>query len=76
MPVSFGDYVTANVYWPASYVTGKSPPLAAVVWLHPFSYATGYTAAYGQRSAWLDLVQAGFMVLAYDQVTWGRLFYC
>jgi pimeloyl-ACP methyl ester carboxylesterase len=129
LSVSFGDYVTANVYWPAAASPPPAPTTAAtataahdgpsdasprlaadaeaqessqqssasaasrgestvddlgangpvngipaVIWLHPYSYATGYTATYGQASPWKDLVMkqyvgnSSYVVLAYDQI--------
>jgi hypothetical protein len=63
-PVSFGDYVTGNVFWPKNMTatsatatttsdtaatiatsSNRSPRsgvgASAVIWLHPYSYATG-----------------------------------
>ena len=65
--VSFGDYVTGNMYWPKQQGPA-STPLGCVVWLHPYSYATGYYGSYVVSSPVVALVQAGFAVLAYDQV--------
>ena len=56
-PISFGDYVTANVFFPAAApAAAAAPPLPAVVWLHPYSYATGYTPAYGMSNVVEELV--------------------
>ena len=69
-PVSFGDYVTASVYWPTKAATSDTLPV--VIWLHPYAYATGHVAAYGTASVPEELVAAGFVVLSYDQVRWMR----
>ena len=69
-PVSFGDYVTANLYWPASARATRSA-LPVAIWLHPYSYATGYCPEYGSASAVSALVRAGYAVLAYDQIGFG-----
>ena len=46
MPFALGDYVTANVYFPASMKLGaNADQQPAVVWLHPFGYSTGYAYA-------------------------------
>eukprot|EP00935_MAST-01C_sp_MAST-1C-sp1_P000248 g248.t1 len=75
LPVSFGDYVSANLYWRNSTpAAAPAAPAPAVIWLHPFSYATGYSAptgkSAGQANVWLDLVNQSrpYVVLAYDQV--------
>ena len=66
--VSIGDYLTANVYFPAN-ATGTLP---AVIWLHPYSYATGYVAAYTATQVVPALVTgAGAVVVAFDFVGFG-----
>ena len=40
-----------------------------VVWLHPFSYATGYSR--GNNAAFASLTRRGFAVLAFDQIGFG-----
>jgi hypothetical protein len=71
IPVSFGDYLTANVYWPASASAAGAAPLPAVIWLHPYAYSTGYVAAYGQAQVVPALVRSGALVVAFDQVGFG-----
>jgi dienelactone hydrolase len=67
--ISFGDDLKADLYYPAR----RSGPLPAVIWLHPFSYATGYSR--GMAPFFAALTKAGFAVLAFDQVGFGsRLF--
>ena len=63
-PLSFGDYLTGTAYWPR----GSSGPLPALIWLHPFSYSSGFSPAYGMANVAQDIAAAGFFVLAYDQV--------
>ena len=36
----------------------KAKPMPAVVWLHPYSYSTGYTPAYGQAAVHEALASA------------------
>ena len=68
-PAALGDYVTCNVYYPAqASELASSEGLPVVIWLHPYSYATGYTPAYGQTAVWASLAKAGFAVIVYDQV--------
>eukprot|EP01047_Picozoa_sp_COSAG01_P083677 COSAG01_NODE_17611_length_1137_cov_1.514451_1_plen_313_part_00 len=50
VPCAIGDYVTANVYHPTAQLNASSTPtqkkgMPAIVWLHPYSYSTGYTPA-------------------------------
>eukprot|EP00040_Diaphanoeca_grandis_P001697 m.19224 g.19224 ORF g.19224 m.19224 type:complete len:770 (-) comp12384_c0_seq1:35-2344(-) len=68
-PVAFGQYVTGSVYWPTNHTKGASLPV--LVWLHPYSYSTGFSTAYGGANVYEDLANAGFVVLAYDQVGFG-----
>ena len=68
-PISFGDYVTANVFFPARdrAAAAAAAPLPAVVWLHPYSYATGYTPSYGMSNVVEELVpcdRVGFVLEA------------
>ena len=65
--LSFGDYVTANVYFPSH--ASSTTTLPAVIWLHPYSYATGYFGTYGASQVVPALVlSANVMVVAFDQV--------
>ena len=68
--VPYGDGLRADLYFP-SVPNGqpKPGPLPVVIWLHPYSYATGY-------SRWVDaafdsLTQKGFAILAFDQLGFG-----
>ena len=70
LPVSFGRYVTANVYWPTSSSVDKE--LDAVIWLHPYSYASGYVSTYGENSIVQDIVhESKRIVVAFDQIGFG-----
>ena len=40
-----------------------------MVWLHPFSYATGYSR--GNNAMFASLTRRGFAVLAFDQIGFG-----
>ena len=73
MAVSFGNYVTANVYWYADN-SGRNfgAKRPAIIWLHPYSYSTGYYASYERGGLIVDnLARAGYVVLAYDQIGFG-----
>ena len=66
-PLAFGDDLKADLYYPASAEPGRKLPL--VVWLHPFSYATGYSQ--GNTAAFASLTRRGVAVLAFDQIGFG-----
>jgi len=66
-PLAFGDDLKADLYYPASIPQGHRLPL--VLWLHPFSYCTGYSREAGP--AFASLIKRGFAVLAFDQIGFG-----
>ncbi|NQT36107.1 MAG: alpha/beta fold hydrolase [Planctomycetes bacterium] len=69
VPVSFGANVRGNIY----YNTGVKAPAPVVIWLHPYSYHSGYNEGYGVQgtTVYHRLAQEGFVVLAYDQCGFG-----
>lgn len=69
MPVSFGANVRGNLY----YNPTRRDPVPAVIWLHPFSYASGYNEGYGVQgtTVYHRLAKTGLVVLAYDQCGFG-----
>jgi pimeloyl-ACP methyl ester carboxylesterase len=68
--VCFGQNVRGNIY----YNTRIKDPVAAVIWLHPYSYNTGYVenAEIQNTTFYHRLAQEGFVVLAYDQCGFGQ----
>lgn len=56
---------------PCQLPVEKPRKMPAVIWLHPYSYSTGYTPAYGQAHVHEELAVAGFVVLTYDQLGFG-----
>eukprot|EP00040_Diaphanoeca_grandis_P027832 m.159300 g.159300 ORF g.159300 m.159300 type:complete len:763 (+) comp31130_c0_seq2:1-2289(+) len=70
-PFSFGDYLSGQAYWPTSMPVDADKPQPVVLWLHPYSYNTGYTPTYEGAHAWSDMAAAGYIVMAYDQVGFG-----
>jgi pimeloyl-ACP methyl ester carboxylesterase len=69
VPVSFGHNVHGNLF----YSTSRTTPAPVVIWLHPYSYGLGYNEAYGveDTTVYYRLAQAGYAVLAFDQVGFG-----
>jgi cephalosporin-C deacetylase-like acetyl esterase len=69
LEVNFGGYLRGDLYYPRQ----AKGPLPVVVWLHPYSYPTGYTGAYvlGPR-VYHHLAQQGVAVFAFDQIGFGR----
>jgi hypothetical protein len=76
--MAFGEYVAGDVYVPAGLrESGRRVP--AVLWLHSWSFPTGYVAAYRRErggpargKAYLRLALAGYAVFCYDQIGCGR----
>jgi dienelactone hydrolase len=69
LPVSFGENVHGNVYHRADL----DKPAPVVIWLHPYSYPSGFNEAYGVEgtTVYYRLAQNGYIVLAYDQCGFG-----
>jgi dienelactone hydrolase len=69
-PLAFGDDLRGDLYFPADAggrpQGGKWP---VVVWLHAFSYPTGYSRY--ARPTFASLTRRGFAVLAFDQIGFG-----
>jgi len=69
VPVSFGQNVRGNAYFSPAART----PTGAVIWLHPYSYGSGYNEGYGVQdtTVYHRLAKAGYVVLCYDQLGFG-----
>ena len=63
--ISFGDDLQGDLYYPEK-ATGKIP---VIVWLHAFTYPTGYS--YYARSQFAPFLKRGFAVFAFDQIGFG-----
>ena len=64
-PVSFGDDLQGDLYYPEK-AAGKMP---VVIWLHAFSYPTGYSRY--ARAQFAPFLKRGFAVFAFDQIGFG-----
>ena len=64
--IGFGDDLNGDLYLPDPL---PSKPLPAVIWLHPYAHATGYSRY--ARPTIQELVKRGFAVFAFDQVGFG-----
>jgi pimeloyl-ACP methyl ester carboxylesterase len=65
VPVPFGVDLKADLYLPVT-ASGKLP---LVIWLHPFSYSTGYSRY--AKAPFEELIRRGYAVLAFDQIGFG-----
>jgi alpha/beta superfamily hydrolase len=68
----YGDDLRGEIYYPVDPdAESQRPPDEAqwplVIWLHPYSYATGYS----RYDYWSSLVLTGFAVVAFDQIGFG-----
>jgi dienelactone hydrolase len=68
--INFGNNLNGDLYYPAGLTnTGRLP---AVVWLHPFHNAGGYSPTYRRGESFpITLAKAGFVVFAFDQIGCG-----
>jgi len=76
--MAFGEYVAGDVYVPAG-LRESDRRAPAVLWLHSWSFPTGYVAAYRRERSgpargeiYFRLAQAGYAVFCYDQIGCGR----
>lgn len=69
MTVSFSGRIHGNVY----YRPELAQPAPAIIWLHPYSYASGSNEGYGveDTTVYHRLAAEGYVVLAYDQCGFG-----
>jgi len=69
LPIRFGEGVRGNLY----YNPTLKEPMPVVIWLHPYSYHSGYNEGYGVQGTTIyhRLAQAGFAVIAFDQCGFG-----
>jgi len=69
LPVHFGYNVRGNLY----YNPNLEGPVPVIIWLHPFSYHSGYNEGYGvqETTVYFRLAQQGYVVLAFDQLGFG-----
>ena len=70
--LSFGNYVTGNLFWSKNLTSSSVSNCPTVVWLHPYSYATGYSASYvANGEVVATMTQQGYCVLAFDHIGMG-----
>jgi len=70
VPLSFGDGLKGDLYYPVLANGRPRPgPWPVVIWLHPYSYATGYSRY--ARPSIAALTARGFAVVAFDQIGFG-----
>ena len=69
--VGIAGYLSASVYWPSKTHVDPSQALPIVIWLHPYSYNTGFAPAYSQARVFEDVAHKGYIVVAFDAVGFG-----
>ena len=68
--IPYGDGLRADLYYPLGPDGKPKPgPLPAVIWLHAYAYATGYSRWVNE--AFDSLTKKGNAVLAFDQLGFG-----
>ncbi len=70
--LNFGNYIPGDLYFPKDAdKAGKKIP--AVIWIHPLSNSNGYVEGYHRgKDVHIALAEAGFAVLAFDQIGNGQ----
>ena len=69
-PVSYGDDLSADLYFPVGPDGLPSKTrLPVVVWLHPYAYPSGYSR--DTRQFFAAMTKRGFAVLGFDQLAFG-----
>ena len=66
--VSFGEDLDATLYWPKNVTNTRQPIL---IWLHPYSYNTGYSPSYRQSNVAQEMAADGHVVMTFDQIGFG-----
>ena len=69
LPFVFGEGVRGNLYFDPLL----NKPAPVVIWLHPYSYHSGYNEGYGVQNTTVyhRLAAEGYAVLSYDQCGFG-----
>ena len=68
--LGFGDDLKADLYYPVDLDgQAKGNKWPVVIWMHPYSYTTGYSRY--SLPSFVSLTQRGFAVLAFDQIGFG-----
>ena len=68
----FGEYINGDIY-SRKGITESGDKFPAVIWLHPFSFPYGYSAAYRRGDeSYRTLARNGFVVFCFDQIGCGR----
>lgn len=69
--VIFGEYINADLYFPAGLLA-SGRKISAVVWLAPWPSSHGYRAAYRRgEQFYRTLARAGFVVCCFDHIGSG-----
>lgn len=69
VPIRFGEGIRGNLY----FKDGVNDSMPVVIWLHPYSYHSGYNEGYGVQgtTVYHRIAQNGYAVIAYDQCGFG-----
>eukprot|EP01060_Flectonema_neradi_P026670 TRINITY_DN3587_c0_g1_i1.p1 TRINITY_DN3587_c0_g1~~TRINITY_DN3587_c0_g1_i1.p1 ORF type:complete len:744 (+),score=98.51 TRINITY_DN3587_c0_g1_i1:34-2232(+) len=67
---SFGEDIDGTLYWPKNISLTDQHPV--MVWLHPYSYNTGFSPAYMQSNVAQDLANSGYVVATFDLIGFGH----
>ena len=68
----FGDYLYGDLYYPkTARETDPVGRLPVIIWLHPYSYNSGYGSAARERIPAAAITRLGYAMFAFDQIGCG-----
>ena len=69
---SFGDYLRGDLYFPKKPDEEKpGGKLPVIIWLHPYSYNSGYGTGGRGRIPAVEITKMGFAMFGFDQIGFG-----
>ena len=69
---SFGDYIYGDLYYPKEPNEMRpKEKLPVIIWLHPYSYNSGYGTGSRQRIPAREITNLGYAMFGFDQIGFG-----
>jgi len=69
---SFGEYLRGDLYFPKEANEERpKEKLKVIIWLHPYSYNSGYGSRSRERIPAVSITNMGFAMFGFDQIGFG-----